>query len=297
MTVTTFAFVVCLGLSGGAQSQGASPSPSPTPATYQLTTLESLNAELKAAARAYQLGNFAEAEQHSRNAVQLNPDNRTARMYVARTVHAQYRPRVTTEENVAKARQAIEEYKNILKLSPKDEEAYKAIAYLLGDVKDTEQLNAWIMQRATDESFEPEKRSEAFIVLASKHWDCSFKTTEQNKVTTIANDTPKVTYVMPKDPSDFQTATTCVSEGLAEIDHAISLTPASESAWSYKVNLLIERSKLLEMEGKLLVHILFRLGTVEPTVTTPKRDLHQTALTPVPSQGPSTPWRRTLPSS
>lgn len=250
MTVITFAFVVCLGLGGGTQSPVASPSPTPV-AAYELTNLELLNAELKTAAKAYREGRFDEAEQHSRNALRLNPNNRTARMYVARTVHAQYRPRDTTEENVAKARQAIEEYKNILKLSPKDEEAYKAIAYLLGDVKDTEQLNAWIMQRATDESFEPEKRSEAFIVLASKHWDCSYKITEQNKVTTIANDTPKVTYVMPKDPSDFQTATTCVSEGLAEIDHAISLTPASESAWSYKVNLLIERSKLLEMEGKM----------------------------------------------
>lgn len=253
MTVITFAFVLCLGL--GAQSPVASqsPPPSPTPvADYQLTTLELLNAGLKAAAIVYREGKFAEAEQHARNALKLNPQNRTARAYVARAVHAQFRPGDTTEENLAKARQAIEEYKNMLTLSPKDEEAYKAIAYLLGALKETEQLNAWLMQRATDESFEPEKRAQAYIILASKHWDCSHNITEQpeNKVTTTIKNTSKVIYIMPKDVSVFQTATTCVTEGLAEIDHAISLDPTSDSAWSYKYNLLLERSRLFEMEGK-----------------------------------------------
>ena len=216
-----------------------------------MTTLEVLNAELKAAASVYREGKFDEAEQHARNALQLNPNNRTARAYVARIVHAQFRPGVTTEENLAKARQAIEEYKNVLQLSPKDEEAYKAIAYLLNALKESEQLHAWLMQRATDESFEPEKRSDAYIVIASKRWDCSYKITEQPENKVINIDKSTVTYRMPKDPGDFQTAMTCVSEGLAEIDHAISLTPNSESAWSYRVNLLIERSKLFEMEGKM----------------------------------------------
>ena len=251
MTVITFAFVVCLGLSAQSPVASQSPSPSPTPA-YQLTTLELLNAELKAAASVYRQGKFAEAEQHARNALKLNPENRNARIYVARTVHAQFRPGDTTEANLAKARQAIEEYKNVLALSPKDEEAYKAIAYLLGALKETEQQNAWLMQRATDESFEPEKRAEAYIVLASKHWDCSHKITErpENKVTTIVKNTSRVTYILPKDLSVFQTAVTCVAEGLAEIDHAISFDPTSDSAWSYKYNLLLERSRLFEMEGK-----------------------------------------------
>jgi len=34
-----------------------------------------------------------------------------------------------------------------------------------------------------------------------------------------------------------------------EVDNAIKLDPNSEGAWSYKTNLLLESSKLAEMEG------------------------------------------------
>ena len=42
----------------------------------------------------------------------------------------------------------------------------------------------------------------------------------------------------------------CVTRGLEEIENAIKLNPNSEAAWSYKTNLLLESSKLAEMEGK-----------------------------------------------
>ena len=43
----------------------------------------------------------------------------------------------------------------------------------------------------------------------------------------------------------------CLTRGLEEIENAIKLDPNSESAWSYKTNLLLEASKLAEMEGKM----------------------------------------------
>ena len=248
MTILTLALLVFLSV----QTQTpANVSQSPSSSANQESNDLVVQAELEAAAKAYRLGNFALAEQRSRIALQLDPNNKTACMYVARTVHAQFRPGDTTEENFAKARQAIEEYRNILKLSPKDEEAYKAIAYLFGALKDYEQLREWIRQRATDESFEPEKRAQAYVVLASKSWDCSYRITDQHVITIKVNETPKVTYKMPKDPGDFQRAVTCVAEGLVEVDHAIALEPTNDSAWSYKYNLLLERSKLFAMDGKM----------------------------------------------
>ena len=210
--------------------------------------------QLNEAARAYREGKFPEAEQHSREAAALDPDNKTAPMFIARTIHAQYRPGVQSPENIAKAQQAIDAYQQILAKNPNDDEAYKAIAYLYGAIKEDAKLRQWITARAANDAAEPEKRAEAYIVLASKDWDCSFKITElpTNKTTTIdqSNNRATVSYTKPKDTKDFDQAQKCVTLGLAEAENAIKFDPNNESAWSYKTNLLLEASKLAEMDGK-----------------------------------------------
>jgi tetratricopeptide (TPR) repeat protein len=209
--------------------------------------------QLNEAARAYREGHFEEAENHSRRAYELDPTNKTAPMFIARTLHAQYRPGVQTPDNLAKAQAAIEAYQRILAQNPNDDEAYKAIAYLYGATKDDQKLRQWITSRAANEATEPEKRAEAYIVLASKDWDCSFKITElpTNKVTTIDPTTNKATvsYKKPKEQKEFDTAQMCVKQGLTEAENAIKYDPNNESAWSYKTNILLEASKLAEMEG------------------------------------------------
>ena len=210
--------------------------------------------QLNEAARAYREGRFVEAEAHSRQAAELDPNNKTAPMFIARTIHAQYRPGVQTPDNVAKAEEAIQAYQKILDRNPKDDEAYKAIAYLYGAIKQDDKLKQWISARAASETTEPTKRAEAYVVLASKDWDCSYKITElpTNKVTTVdpANNKATVSYRKPKDQKEFDQARMCVTQGLSEAENAIKFDPNNESAWSYKTNLLLEASKLAEMEGQ-----------------------------------------------
>lgn len=209
--------------------------------------------QLNEAARAYREGHFTEAEQYSRRALELDPDSKSAPAFIARTIHAQYRPGVQTPENIAKANEAIAAYQQILQKNPDNDEAYKAIAYLLGAIKEDEKLKNWITARATDGNVDPTKRSEAYVVLASKDWDCSFKITElpTNKTLTVsAGNRGSVSYKKPADQKEFDTAQACVKRGLEEAENAIKLDPNSEAAWSYKTNLLLEASKLAEMEGK-----------------------------------------------
>ena len=209
--------------------------------------------ELNEAARTYREGHFDEAEQHSRRALELDPESKTAPSFIARTIHAQYRPGVQSPENIAKAQQAIQAYQQILQKDPRNEEAYKAIAYLYGATKEEDKLRSWISARANDTTIEPEKRAEAYIVLASKDWDCSFKMTElpANKTTTLGEgNRATVSYKKPADQKEFDSVQACVKRGLEEIENAIKLDPNSESAWSYKTNLLLEAKKLAEMDGK-----------------------------------------------
>ncbi|MGH9872833.1 MAG: hypothetical protein ACRD9S_10250 [Pyrinomonadaceae bacterium] len=208
--------------------------------------------QLNEAARAYHDGHFDEAEQYSRKALELDPDSKTAPLFIARTIHAQYKPGVQAPENLAKAAEAIKAYQMVLEKNPKSDEAYKAIAYLYGATKDTEKLRAWISARATDAGLPPEKRAEAYIVLASQDWDCSFKITElpSNQTKTLTNNKMTIGYKKPQNQNDFDTAQACMKRGLEEVENAIKLDPNSEPAWSYKTNLLIEAVRLAEMDGK-----------------------------------------------
>jgi tetratricopeptide (TPR) repeat protein len=207
--------------------------------------------ELNEAARTYKEGHFEEAEQHAKRALYIDPNNKTAAIFVARVIHQQYKPGVDNPENIAKAREAIEAYQHIIEKDPNNDEAYKAISVLYSAIKDETKLREWILKRANDASMSNEKRAEAYAILAGKDWDCSYKITElpDVKVTTNEGGKPNVVYKKPKDQKDFDTAQKCVAGGLEEGETAIKFDPNSESAWSYKTNLLLEAAKLAEMDG------------------------------------------------
>ena len=206
--------------------------------------------ELNEAAKAYKEGHFEDAELHARRALALDPTNKTAPIFIARIVHQQYKPGVDAPDNVQKAKDAIDAYKIVLQNDPKNEEAYKAISVLYAAIKDDKDLRDWIMARANDSNQPSEKRAEAFAILAGKDWDCSYRITELPDVKVLAAGEGKVNYQKPKDPKDFDTIQQCVTRGLQEAETAIKYDPNSESAWSYKTNLLKEAAKIAVMNGE-----------------------------------------------
>jgi tetratricopeptide (TPR) repeat protein len=210
--------------------------------------------ELNETAKAYKEGRFEEAEQHAKRALYLDPGNQTAPIFIARVIHQQYKPGVDQPDNVQRARDAIEAYKRVIEKPANEqqaEEAYKAISVLYSAIKDEPKLRDWITARANDTSKPNEKRAEAYAILAGKDWDCSFKVTEQPDVKLTSNEggTPKVTYQKPKDQKEFDNIQKCVVRGLEQAETAIKYDPNSESAWSYKTNLLLEAAKQAEMNG------------------------------------------------
>ncbi len=211
--------------------------------------------ELNETAKAYKEGRFEEAEQHAKRALQLDPTNQTAPIFIARVIHQQYKPGVDQPDNIQRARDAIAAYQRVLEHPASEqqaEEAYKAISVLYSAIKDDDKLRAWITKRATDTTLSNEKRAEAYAILAGKDWDCSFKVTEQPdvKITSTEGGSAKVTYKKPKEQKDFDAIQKCVVRGLEEAETAIKYDPNNESAWSYKTNLLLEAAKQAEMDGK-----------------------------------------------
>lgn len=207
--------------------------------------------QLNEGARAYKDRRYTEAQGHFSRALELSPEQKNARFFIARSIHAQYKPGVEAEPNVAKAREAIKAYQDVLAADPENEEAYNAVVYLYRAIKDEQKEREWLVQRANLETAKPEKRSQAFTVLASKQWQCSFNVTEQkdNMVTVMKDDKATIQYKKPKEQKDFDEAVKCATEGLQLAEKAISLDSNSEQAWSYKTNLLLEMVKLAKMDN------------------------------------------------
>jgi TonB family protein len=220
-------------------------------AAFGQTNAAEARKEMDMGARAYRGGRFAEAEQRFRRALELDPSQKNAPLFIARAVQQQFKPGVTTPENLALGERAVAAYQEILNRDPANDDAYKAIVFLYTQMKNEEKVNQLLLQRANDFSLPNDKRSEAFVVLAGRQWNCSFDITEQkeNKATESKPDKIVIKYKMPADQGDFIRARQCVTEGLRLAEQAVSLAPKNANAMSYRANLLREGAKLAEMEG------------------------------------------------
>ncbi|MEJ7618129.1 MAG: hypothetical protein WKF30_14465 [Pyrinomonadaceae bacterium] len=183
--------------------------------------------------------------------LELDPTQTNAPIFVARSIHAQFKPG-SRHRATSNGPQSDQAYQSVLERDPSNDDAYNAVAYLYGAIKDNDKQMEWITRRTSMDGVSNDKRAEAYTVLASKKWDCSFKITEQreNQQNVVKDGKTLIQFKKPKEQSDFDTAQQCTADGMELIGKAISLNPESESAWSYKTNLLREGAKLSEMDGK-----------------------------------------------
>jgi TonB family protein len=220
-------------------------------AAFAQADAEEARKELNLGARAYRAGRFAEAEQRFRRALELDPTQKNAQLFIARAVQQQYKPGVQTPENIALGEKAVAAYQEVLAKDPGNDDVYKAIVFIYGQMKNDGKVLELLLSRANDFSLPNDKRAEAFVILASRQWNCSYEITEQkeNKTTEEKPDKIVIRYKMPADQGDFIHARQCVTEGLRLVEQAVALSPKYPNAWSYRANLLREAAKLAEMEG------------------------------------------------
>lgn len=205
--------------------------------------------ELNEAAKSYKSGKYPAAEAHARRALELDPTSKIAPAFIARSIHAQYRPGGEDEENKTIANRAIAAYKEILQKEPSNPEAYRAVVALLRALGNKDEMRQFITNKANDGKATATERAEAFTVLASQDWDCSFQITESAETKKQLPD-GKFQYVKPtSDVKKLDQARECTKRGMVEVESAIGFDPNSETAWSYKTNLLLEQAKIAEMDG------------------------------------------------
>lgn len=203
-------------------------------------------------ATAYKERKFAAAEDLFRNAINLDPagetlEGKTARVFLARTLHSQY---IANRQNTAKAEEAIEQYKKVLERDITDQSSFKAVANLYENLGNQDEWQNWVTQRAGNEAVPGEQRAEAYVSLAARKYTCANEVSDTDAVKkTVQKDGKDVyQFVKPENPADFDKLKQCTEEGLTLINNAVELAPNSDSAWSYKANLLGQKMRIAEME-------------------------------------------------
>ncbi len=227
-------------------------------------------------AKAYKDRNYAEAEKRFRSAMELDPSQKQARLFLARTLHSEY---AADRAQVAKADEAIGVYKDVLKAEPADSSSFKAVASLLETMGRKEDALKWLTDRTTQEGVPDDQRAEAYTSLAAKDNTCANEISdiEPVKKTVEKGDKAEFVFTKPANVEDYEKLKRCIAEGMGYIDKALALEsdksknakgvnikPLSdkelnelnelvkkfESAWSYKTSLLVQSSRLAEMDGR-----------------------------------------------
>ncbi len=227
-------------------------------------------------AKAYKDRNYAEAEKRFRSAMTLDPDQKQARLFLARTLHSEY---AADRSQVAKADEAIGVYKDVLKAEPADSASFKAVASLLETMGRKEDALKWLLDRTTQDGVPDDQRAEAYTSLAAKDNTCANEISdiEPVKKTVEKGDKAEFVFTKPANVEDYEKLKRCIGEGMGYIDKALALESDKsknaksvdiktasdkelnelnelvkkfESAWSYKTSLLVQSSRLAEMDGR-----------------------------------------------
>ena len=240
-------------------------------------------------AQAYKDRKFDEAETLFRSAIQRDPEQGTAQLFLARTLHSQYaadrRQTAKAEEAITEYKKTIDEYKKrlnekssvinsgdrspcsysdyaIARMEGERKESFeafkvvgdslKAVANLLDTLQRPEERLQWLNQWGEDASLPGCLRAEAYTSLAARENTCANDITESPAVKkTVTKDGKSIfQFSKPENPADYETLKQCIQRGTDLINKALELDQSSDSVWSYKTSLLNQNMRLAEMEGR-----------------------------------------------
>lgn len=220
--------------------------------------------QLNDGAKAYKERKFDEAAAHFSQALALDPSEKRTEVFMARTLHQQYLANRALPDNMKKAEQAIGVYERILVDNPNDEATSDAVASLIGALRGPQALVEWRTKRANDKNVKPEYRAKALTYLAGEKYTCVNTITEVGKETVQKGNEAVFVFKKSENPEEFAKAKQCADDGLALIDEALTLDNSKSSPYSYKASLLIQKSRLAEMDGNNADKDRFKAAAEEP---------------------------------
>ena len=184
---------------------------------------------------AFKSGNYADAADHFKTAIALDPSFDVARLYLATAYVQQYIPGTETPENKKYATAAMDEFQTVLKTDPNNVLANESMASLYYNMKDFPKAQEWNKKVI---ALDP-KNKEAYYTLGVIPW------TEFIAPDREARNNEKM---KPEDPAPLKDAKERdalkekywqpLTDGIEYEKKALAVDPEYENAMAY-MNLLI----------------------------------------------------------
>jgi len=191
----------------------------------------------------FKSGNYTDAADNFKQAIELDPTFDVARIYLATAYVQQYIPGTETAENKKFASAAMEEFGKVLKADPKNVLATQNVASLYYQTKDFANAVEWNKKVV---ALNPQDKS-AFYTLGVIAWTQFIGPDREAR---------NASKMKPEDPCPISNAKDraalkekywqSLTDGIDYEDKALKIDPEYENAMSYKNLLLRYRADLLD---------------------------------------------------
>jgi tetratricopeptide (TPR) repeat protein len=208
--------------------------------------------ELNQGVQAYKNAHYVDAVKHFRSAVELDPTNQNAQLYLATTYFSQWVPGAESPENNRAEQAAKAEFQKVLDKDPQNRIALAslaAMAYSKAGVgtqeekdKALEEAKKWNMRRIEADP----RDSEAYYSLGVIAWAQTYSNiqTARNQVHMGINDPGPIKDKKVREEMKEKYGKT-VEEGMADLQKAIEIDKENDDAMTY-LNLLLRKKADLD---------------------------------------------------
>ena len=204
--------------------------------------------QLNKGVAAFKNAKYEDATNYFQNAVNIDPDNQNAKLYLGTTYSSQVVPNLNTPENMKFAQNARNVFEQVLQKDPTDLTALRQIASL-------DRITGKIKQAKEDErkviAVDPND-AEAYYTIGQVDWKEAFdNATVAVKTQGLPSDDGEGNTKLSKDSCAKLVATNgpLVTEGLQNLEKATQINPNYEEAYTY-LSLMERRQADLECGNK-----------------------------------------------
>jgi Tfp pilus assembly protein PilF len=216
---------------------------------------------------AFKNAQYPEAVEHFKQAVELDPNFPTARLYLATAYMQQYIPGAISDENQKMADAAENTFKDVLKEDPKNTTAIAYIASLYLNEKRWDDSKAWYDKLTTvDPKSAVGYYSKGFI--AWSQWYPADGTARQKLGMKLEDPGPIKDKKVREELKEKYSSV--IDEGLKSLDMALQVDPEYDDAMAYENLLIRERADLCETKEEYDQQIKIAENWVDKAMATKK---------------------------